>query len=197
VVRQRAGVLALILCFLPIGTGVAPFAALATEWHASDHTVAIVSGVLGGIVSAVGCFVGGWLCDRIDRKDAYVLFGLFQAGCGLAMAWLARTEGEFVVWTLIYSFGSGLAYAAFSAFVLEAIGKGAAATKYNALASLSNTPIYFMTMVDGWAHDKWDSTRMFYTESGLAVISAALFLVLARVLWPSRTFRTREEIQSP
>jgi MFS family permease len=149
VVRQRSGVLALILCFLPIATGAAPFAAMATEWRASDHTVALISGVLGGVISALGCLVGGWVCDRMDRKDAYVWFGIFQAASGIAMALLARTETMYVVLTSIYAFGSGLAFAAFSAFVLEAIGKGAAATKYNALASLSNIPIYYMTNIDG------------------------------------------------
>jgi hypothetical protein len=93
----------------------------------------------------------------------------------------------FIVWTLVYTFGSGLSYAAFSAFVLEAIGKGAAATKYNGLASLSNVPIYLMTMIDGWSHDKWNSTVMFYAESGLAVVSAVVFLVLAGILWPNRS----------
>ncbi len=46
VARSRTGALALMLCLLPIGTGAAPFAALATEWHSSDHVVAIVTGVL-------------------------------------------------------------------------------------------------------------------------------------------------------
>jgi len=187
VVRQRAGILALILCFLPLGSGAAPFAAMAGEWHASDHTVALVTGVLGGVISMVGCFAGGWLCDRMNRKTAYVWFGLFQAAAGVAMGWLGRSESMFIVWTLVYYFGSGLSYAAFSAFVFEAIGKGAVATKYNGLASLSNVPIYLMTMIDGWSHDKWNSTVMFYTESGLAVVSAVGFLVLAGILWPNRS----------
>ena len=34
VMKQRAGLLALVLCFLPLGTGAAPFAAIADEWRA-------------------------------------------------------------------------------------------------------------------------------------------------------------------
>ena len=112
VMRHRGGALALILCFLPLGSGAAPFAALAPEWLASDHTVAMVTGVLSGIISAVGCLAGGWLCDRMDRKVAYVWFGLFQAASGVAMAFLPRSQPMYVVWTLVYTFGSGLAYAA-------------------------------------------------------------------------------------
>jgi hypothetical protein len=39
-----------------------------------------------------------------------------------------------------------------------------------------------MTNLDGWAHDRWNSAKMFYTESGLAVASAVVFMVLVRIL---------------
>jgi len=182
VVKHRAGALALILCFLPLGSGAAPFAAIAGEWRASADTVALITGVLGGVIAAVGCLVGGWLCDQMDRKAAYVWFGIFQAAAGLAMALLPRDQAMYILWASVYTFSSGLTYAAFSAFVLEAIGKGAAATKYNALASLSNMPIYYMTNLDAWANDRWGSKKMFYLESGLAVAAAVVFTVLARVL---------------
>ena len=181
-IRNRSGVLAFILCFLPIGTGAVVFPSIAGEWGASSDTVALITGVLGGVISAVGCIVGGWICDRMDRKKAYVLAGILQAGAGVAMALLPRNQAMFVVWVSVYTFTSGLAYAAFSAFVLEVIGKGAAATKYNALASLSNMPIYYMTNIDGWAHDRWNSAGMFFTESGLAGVSAVLFLGLVKIL---------------
>jgi MFS family permease len=181
-IRNRAGLLAFILCFLPIGTGAVVFPSIASEWGASAKTVELITGVLGGVIMALGCILGGWLCDRMDRKQAYVWFGIVQAGSGIAMALFPHTQFMFIVWVSIYSFICGLTYAAFSAFVLEAIGRGAAATKYNALASLSNVPIYYMTNIDGWAHDRWNSAGMFFTESGLAVASALLFIVLVKVL---------------
>jgi MFS family permease len=185
-VKSRPGLLALILCFLPIGSGAAPLPAIAQEWRASANVVALITGVLGGVVSAVGCISGGWICDRMDRKSAYVWFGLFQAAGGLAMALLPRDQAMYVLWGSVYAFTTGLTYAAFSAFVLEAIGKGAAATKYNALASLSNVPIYYMTNIDGWAHDRWGSTGMFFTESGLGVAGAVGFISVARILLRKR-----------
>ena len=53
VTRSRAGKLALLIVFLPIGTGAASnlWAAVADDWHASANTVALVTGVLGGVVS--------------------------------------------------------------------------------------------------------------------------------------------------
>jgi MFS family permease len=187
VMRQRPGALALIICFLPICTGAIPFAAIASEWQASADTVALVTGVLSGVISAVGCILGGWMCDRMDRKAAYIWFGIFQAASGVAMALLPRTQTMFIVWGSVYNFSVGLTYAAFSAFVLEAIGKGAAATKYNTLASLTNMPIYYMTRIDGWAHDRWNSTGMFFTESGLALVAAVVFAALARILLHGRS----------
>jgi MFS family permease len=183
VIRKRAGALALLVALLPIATGAINFAAIADEWKASADTVALVTGVLSGLICAAGCLAGGWVCDRMDRKAAYIWFGIFQAVSGIMMALLPRTPAMYVILGSVYGFTNGLTYAAFSAFVLEAIGKGAAATKYNAFASLSNVPIYFMTRIDGWSHDRWNSKSMFFLESGLAVLSALVFIAAARLLW--------------
>ena len=67
VARAKLGFLALFLCFLPIGSGAAQnlWSAVASDWHASADTVALVTGVLGGIASAVGC-----LDRRLDSATA-------------------------------------------------------------------------------------------------------------------------------
>jgi MFS family permease len=176
--KSRAGLLALILCFLPIGSGAAGglFAAVAGDWKASADTVALVGGVLGGVISALGCVVGGWLADRMDRKNAYMLYGALQAACAVGMALAPRTEWMFIVWTSAYAFITGLTYAGFTAFVLEAMGLGAAATKYSLYASLSNMPIAYMTVVDGWAQTKWNSAMMLYVESALCLAGLVAFV---------------------
>ena len=51
------------------------------------------------------------------------------------------TQVMFVVFTSLYAFVLGLCYAAFGAVTLETIGTGAAATKYNIIAGISNIPI--------------------------------------------------------
>jgi len=183
--RSRMGALALILCFLPIGSGAASnlWGAVAADWKASANTVAMVTGVLGGIVSAVGCVTGGLICDRMNRKAAYAAYGVLQALCASAMALAPRTESTYVIFTLIYAFITGLTYAGFSAFVLEAMGLGAAATKYNLYASLSNMPIYYMTNVDGWAHKQWGPSGMLHTEAVCGVFGLVAFAIVL-ALWP-------------
>jgi PAT family beta-lactamase induction signal transducer AmpG len=181
VVRSRSSFLGLLICFLPIGTGAASnlWSAVAGEWHASAETVALVTGVLGGIVSAGGCLVGGYACDHMDRKAAYALYGVLMAVCTVAMALAPRNEPMYVGFTLLYAFISGLTYAGFSAVVLEAIGLGAAATKYNLFASLSNIPIGYMTAVNGWAAARWGAGGMLYIEAVVGVLALLVFVAVA------------------
>ena len=176
--KSRMGFLALVLCFIPIGSGAASnlWSSISKDWGASANTVALIVGVVGGILSAAGCLAGGWISDLMDRKKAYILFGMVQALCALGMAFSPRTQQMFVLWTSLYAVSTGLTYAGFSAFVLEAIGKGAAATKYNVFASLSNAPIYYMIFVDEWAHGKWSAFGMLIGEVIMAIIGIVLFI---------------------
>jgi len=185
--KARLGALALILCFLPIGSGAASglWAAVASDWHASAGTVALATGVITGLVSAVGCLVGGWISDRMNRKGAYVIYGVMQALCAGAMALAPRDERTFVIFTITYAFITGLTYAGFTAFVLEAMGLGAAATKYNLFASLSNMPIAYMTTIDGKAHDRWGSSGMLYAEGVFCLVGLVAFGIVLAV-WPRR-----------
>ncbi|HEV3241216.1 MAG TPA: MFS transporter [Casimicrobiaceae bacterium] len=181
VARSRRGFLGLLICFLPIGTGAASnlWSAVAGDWQASADTVALVTGVLNGIVSAAGCLVGGYVCDRMDRKAAYALYGVLMAVCAVAMALAPRTETMYIAFTLTYAFINGLTYAAFSAVALEAIGLGAAATKYNLFASLSNIPIGYMTAADGWAAARWGTAGMLYIEAAVGVLALLVFVAVA------------------
>jgi predicted MFS family arabinose efflux permease len=184
VVRARAGVLALLICFLPIGSGAASnlWSAVADDWHASANTVALATGVFSGIVSALGCVFGGYGADRMDRKTAYILYGLLMAISTVAMAMAPRTETMYVVFTQIYAFIQGLTYAGFTAVVLETIGLGAAATKYNLYASLSNMPIAYMTLIDGWAHTRWGAAGLLNVEAAFGVVGIIVFIAVAMML---------------
>ena len=181
VAKSRVGFLALFLCVLPIGSGAAAnlWSAVAGDWHASANTVALVTGILGGILSAVGGLLGGWISDHMDRKGSYVLYGGLQAACAVGMAVTPRTQAMYVFWTCLYAVITGLTYAGFSAFTLEAMGTGAAATKYNLFASLSNAPIYYMTLIEGWTYGRRSASGMLNTEATICIAGAVLFAVVA------------------
>lgn len=180
VIRVPSGLLTMLLCFLPIGTGAAlgvlAQAEVAARWGAGEAQVGLVNGVLSGVISALGCLAGGWVCTRFPPRAAYAGIGALMAAVAAAMAYGPREPWAFVGFGLVYSFVVGLSFAAFTAFVLDAIGAGAAATKYNVFAALSNTPILYMGLVLASAQTRHGETGMLLTEAGAAVVG---ILVLA------------------
>jgi MFS family permease len=183
IARSRVGVLVILLMLLPIGSGGASgvWAAIAGEWKVGADTVALVNGVLGGLASLVGAVAAGFICDRMDRRTAYCAFGLALAAVAVIMALSPRSPIVFIVATLSYALVLGACYAGYSAAVLEAIGQGAAATKFNFLASVSNIPVAAMTAADGVFHDRYGASGMLYGEAALAVLAVIFFAFFAQV----------------
>ncbi|MEI8031625.1 MAG: MFS transporter [Comamonadaceae bacterium] len=183
VASSRMGYLGLLICFLPIGSGAAGnlFPLFATEWGASANDVAATSGALSGLLSAFGCMVGGHFCDRMDRKLAYALFGIIMSICAVLMAWAPHNLNMYYVFVLSYGFIAGLCYAAFTAVTLEAIGTGAAATKYSIFASLSNTPIAYMGILNGFFFEKSGSNAGLYSDAAMGLAGVLVFLLVAAV----------------
>lgn len=181
VARSRAGLLALLLLVLPIGSGGAPqlVAAIAGDWRADADTVALARGVLGGVLALVGSLLGGYLSDWLERRTAYLVYGIGLAACAAAMALAPHTPGNFSLFVCAYSFINGLVFAGFSALVLDTIGTGAAATKFNLMASLANLPAFYMTKLDGWVQPRWGSDAILFTDAALGVTGAAVFLLVA------------------
>jgi PAT family beta-lactamase induction signal transducer AmpG len=178
------GFTGILIALSPVGAGGASntFTALAPDWHASVEMVALVTGIIGGIVTSVGSMTGGFLADRMRRRLAYALAGALTAVSGIAMAVSPRSPATYALFTLLYSYFNGIAQASFSAFILETIGKGAAATKYNIFASLGNIAISYMTSIDAAAQARHGATGMLLTDAtftfgGIAVLLATTFLV--------------------
>ena len=145
---------------------------------ASLGLLGVITAVLG-LTRLASALPIGMLSDRLDRKTAYGLYGLLLAAAAVGMAIAPRTEWMYIVFTTAYSFISGLCYAAYSAVVLEAIGLGAAATKYSLFSSLSNMPIAYMTLIDGWAHTRWGAGGLLNTEAAIGVAGIIAFIAVA------------------
>jgi MFS family permease len=143
--------------------------------------VALTGGVITGVVSGVAALFGGYVCDWIDRRTAYCLFGVLIAVEVMVTAFLPRSPEVWIVASVLYQALVAATYAAYSAVVLEVIGRGAAATKFNLMASVANVPVTLMPIVDGTLHDRHGTNAMFYGEAGLSVAAAVIFgfIVLA------------------
>src|SRR6267378_4725034 len=159
--RSAIPLFTLVLVLSPIGAGGMNnvWSAVAPDWNAGPDRVALVTGILNGVISAVGCVAGGWIADRMGRWWAYFGSGSAVAFVALIMAVASRTPQTYTLGDLFYALFLGMAYAAFSAVVLFAIGRGAASTKYATLSSLGNIPVVYMTAINGWVHDSMARPR--------------------------------------
>lgn len=192
--RSRGGLLAAIVCFLPLGTGASAGVLTQSEvaglWGAGASEVAWVQGWLSAVFTPLGCLAGGYVCQRYHPRSAYAGLGLLLAAIGAGMALSPRTVYMYEFWSVAYSFGLGLCFAAFTATVLNAMGSGSAATKYNLYASLSNFPIWWLGLLLAWITQRFGVTTMLYAEAGFAVLGVGLFIlanqVVARSSLPAR-----------
>lgn len=188
------GFLCMLLCVLPIATGTASGvmaqAEVASYWHADGDLVALVQGTLGGVVSMFGCIAGGYGCNRLGARVAYAVYSAILALTSLAIAFLPATPEVYKYGSLFYQFATGLGYAAFSAFVLEAIGRRLAATKYNGFASLSNFPIWYMGLVLAQIETRRGPVGMLIGDCLIGLGGVTVFLLVAAYGRPRRAEAT-------
>jgi MFS family permease len=183
-VRSRTGGIAIFLLLLPLGTGAASnlFPAIAKDYGASAGMVALVTGVLSGLVQIPGSLAGGYLADRLGRRPIYWGGALAMALCALLMAAAPRSPVSFAVGTLAYAVTLGVIWGAYSGVVYAAAGGAGAATKCNVLSSLCNIPIAAMTALDGWAQTRWGTAAMLGVEGVVAVGAVGFYLAVLQVV---------------
>jgi PAT family beta-lactamase induction signal transducer AmpG len=186
VARSRIGYLALIIMVLPLGSGEAPWSAISGEWNANANLVAIVVGVAGGVASMIGAMAAGFVCDRMDPKRAYSLFGILVGLVTVTMIFLPRTPLVFAAGVLAYQAMVGTAYTGYAAVVLQAIGKKSAATNWNLMAALSNMPLTAMAYIDGHVHDAYGTNAMLAGELVFPAASLLLFWLFVAVTAPRK-----------
>jgi hypothetical protein len=184
IVTSSVGLTGLLICLLPIGAGAASnlFGALALTWHASAHVVELATGVLGGVASAGGAMIGGWLADRMNRRVTFAMGGGLTALAAVAMALGPETAAAYVVFTLAYQIAAGLSRAAFIGFVLETVGTGAVATKYAVFASLLNIAILYTTRLEGAAAKRWGPQGLLLADAAFTVAGIAVLLVIVALM---------------
>jgi len=187
-VKSREGWTGIVICAVPVGAGALTniFSAMAPEYGASEDVVAMVNGLWGGLVGALGSFMGGWLADRMNRRIAYAISGVFIAASALAMMAGPMTPVTYTWGTLLYNFATGISFAALAAFVLEMVGHSvAAATKYTLFIAVANLAGSYVTALDGWASE----FRQVGARGALAadaLLTVAGIGVLAVMVWLTR-----------
>ena len=171
VLRARATLIGLVFFLSPVGSSAVAnlISSVGPDYHASDAQVAWVSGLAGGVLSALGCVLGGFVCDRVNRMTAYALAGLLSAIFSAWMALGSPTPLTYAGGYIGYALAAGVAYAAFTALELDVLGKRrhAAGTAYSLLGASGNLPIAYMTWFDGIGY-KYSGARGLMAVDSLA-----------------------------
>jgi predicted MFS family arabinose efflux permease len=181
VMRSRATWIGLVFFLSPVGSSAVAnlISSVGPDYHASDPQVAWVSGIAGGLLSALGCVIGGFICDRMNRMAAYALAGLLSAVFSMWMALGPATAFTYAGGYTGYALAAGIAYAAFTALVLDVLGKRrhAAGTAYSLMVSSGNLPIAYMTWLDGIGY-MYSGARGLMGVDALANGAGAVLLLL-------------------
>ena len=192
--KSREGFTGVLICLLPVGCGALTnlFSGMAADYDAPQRVVEIVNGLGGGISSAIGALVGGWLADRMNRRLAYGLSGVLTALTAIGMLLAPMTPATYAVGTIAYNFANGIAFATWAGMVLELVGHSAGvATKYALFTATSNQAISYVTWLDGKASD-WRGLGARGALAFDAVLTFAGFAVLLAIIgWTRRRALTR------
>ena len=196
-IRAREGWTGILLCLSPVGTAAAMqlFSGVADAYHASPRTVTLVNGYVGGILTGVACIIGGYVCDRMNRRVAYLASGVLTAAAALLMAFAPMTEATYTWGALLYLFVSGFCYAAFTSVVLEIIGKASAtaSTQYTLFSAAGNQAIAYVVLAEGFSQDFFKNhfgaavapRGLLFADAALNIVGVGLFMLLLRFLRPA------------
>jgi hypothetical protein len=179
----RSTWLGLIFFVSPTGSGALAnlLSSVGPDYHASGGQVAWIAGIGSGLFGTLGCFLGGWVADRMNRMLAYALTGGLVTLCGVFLALGHPTAITYSVGCFAYSIATGVAWAIFTALVLDIVGprKRAPATAYATLDAFGSLPLSYMTWLDGIGYKRWGARGLMGTDAVTNGISAALLLALA------------------
>ena len=182
VFTSRRTWLGLVFFLSPVGSAAIGnlISGVGQDYHASGNEVMWVTGIGGGLLAALGCLIGGYLADRMNRMIAYSVAGAVAAVFGLYLGFAGMTPMTYALGYSGYSVASGLAYSVFTALLLDVLGKRThAASAYSILNSAGNVPILYMTWLDGVGYKRWGAAGLMKTDAAANGIFAAVLLLVA------------------
>ena len=191
VIVSKSGITGILLMLSPVGTAAMTnsFTAINDDYHTSGFSAGLLNGPIGAVFTAVGAWVGGYVCDRHSRRAMYLLSGVLTAVVSLAISTQANTQIVYWVGTSGYNLVTGFCFAAFTATVLETIGHGdsAAGTKYTLFTAAGNVAIAYTNLVNTRAYEHGGNSTHALFQSD-AVLNLAGAAVLGAIFWRLRSF---------
>jgi MFS transporter, PAT family, beta-lactamase induction signal transducer AmpG len=183
VFRARRTWLGLVFFLSPVGSAAIGnlISGLGPDYRASGNEVLWVTGIGGGLLSALGCYIGGVIADRMNRMAAYALAGGLAAVFGVYLGLAHATPFTYGAGYSGYALSSGFAYAVFTALLLDVVGRRrhAAASAYATLNAAGNIPITYMTWLDGVGYKRRGVPGLMLTDAAANAVFGIVLLLLA------------------
>ena len=197
--RTRQALVGLLIFITPA----APFAAinlfsgLGHDFHASDATTTLLTGIGNSLLCCTGALLGGWLSNRMDRRALFVATGMVAALGSLGMAFGARSATVFCVGVSFYYLLAGVNFVACSAAAFDIMGaqNPLSATQYALLMAACNVAIETVTTSDGRAYAHFGAKGLLVTDALFSLITGSVMLVVIR-LWGGRGRRNTVSIDA-
>lgn len=188
--RWRAVPYTLTMLF-PIASGAAIglLPGVAVSYGIGGQQVAWMNGLGGAGLMAVGSLTATLIPARWRASVAYLTVALTNAAT-LGVLWLGPlVPSTYYVGVTLYLFTAGMAYAMFTAVVLEFLGSSgkSGSGRYSIINSMGNVPVVYMLAMDGWGGDRWGARGLAGTEAVMGTVGAAV--LLAYFLGKGREFR--------
>ncbi len=198
VLRSKRTLLGLVFFLSPVSSAAVGnlISGLGPDYRAPASEVMWISGIAGGLLSALGSFIGGVVCDRMNRMAAYALAGGLSAVFAAYLAFAPPTAWTYGLGYSGYALAAGFGYAVFTALVLEVLGhrRHAAGTAYSLLVASGNVPILYMTWLDGIGYRHGAVKGLMSVDAFANGAGAVLLLLLAG--YARRYFRERESAET-
>jgi PAT family beta-lactamase induction signal transducer AmpG len=183
--KTRAAIVGILIFITPSATFAAQnlFSGLGRDFHASDNAVTWIVGIGNAITCSLGAAVGGWLCNRIDRRMLFVGTGIVAATATLGMAFGARTAAVFFVGVTLYNLFAGINYAAASAVAFDIMGidNPLAATQYALLMAACNVAISTVIWGDSRGYKHFGARGALLADAAFSIFTGAIMLIVIKV----------------
>jgi PAT family beta-lactamase induction signal transducer AmpG len=188
---RRRGWYVILLFVLLYKFGEAFSGAMASPFYVelgfTGAEIAAVSKVFGVIATLVGSLAGGYLVARFGIMKSLFLGGVLQA-LGLLLFTVLALHGHDIRWLTIAiggdNFVSGLASAAFVAYLSALCNLAFTATQYALLSSFMGMGRTLLSMGSGWLATQLGWPMFFVASTGLAIPGLLLLLWLMH-LYPT------------
>ncbi len=143
----------LLILMAPLGSGAAIglLPGLAPDYGVSVGQVAWMNGLGGGLLTAFGALLIGFIKLPTDMRMAYATGGLVNAlSLGFLVVGRSSPVGYFVG-VSIYMVSVGAVYGLVIALALKLLGLAgkSGGSRYAIVLSFANFPVWYMTVVDG------------------------------------------------